>query len=247
MCRLAPIMLLSIVASQNLDAATQLPPKLASKEKVIRSVALLPPTAQMKAVVVVRRDIKEKEGEHLASVIGTLVSAALKKRGWEVNDTAFSRQATQDKEDVKYLVDDLCARHQILTGQIWMQDAAKRRSSLGDRVAKLGARVPVDALVLVHADGERFTEARQDVLAAGVGALEGARDGIRGTRAATMAGASMDRPTDFELDEYIRSGAEKYVSLRISLVDPQTGDVLSYSTVPRAAEEQILKELRRIP
>jgi hypothetical protein len=201
------------VVTQGLLAQTYMHPRLASREKTIRSVALLPPTAQMVAEGAFRDDIKEKEAEPLIALVGTVMSDTLKKHGWTVNDTLFVTSAAQEKENLKNLVGFLCFRHQTIVAQIKPKDVAKGRCSLSNRVAELGAQVPVDAFVLVHADGNRST------IAAWILHPE-----------ATL----------------LLKAFERDVTLRISLVDSQTGEILSYSKTG-IQEKEILKELSQIP
>lgn len=224
MHRLASLPLFLAIAAQSLDAASYLHPKLKNKAKTIGSVTLLPPTAQMTAEGFIRDDIKEKEAEPLASAIAAVMSSALKKRGWEVNDSAFASRALQDKEELRYLVGYLRTRHQTLVGRIKPKDISKGRCSLGDRVAALGAQA--DVLVLVHGDGHRLTKAGW---ARQVG-FSGAMWGLTGSALAVM----------FET-------LEKHVSLRISLVDSRTGEILCYSKVSGAGEKQIVEELSKVP
>ena len=77
--------------AQDIPAQTYMHPKLVSREKTIGSVALLLPTAQMKAWGIIGSGFgfKEKEAEPLASALAGVVSNALKKRGWQVNDNAL--------------------------------------------------------------------------------------------------------------------------------------------------------------
>lgn len=199
--------------AQGIPAQTYMNPKLVSKEKTIGSVALLPPTAQMKAIGVIREDIKEKEAEPLASRVGILMSNTLKKRGWAVNDTLFADRAVQEKEDLKNPVGFLCFRHQTFVEQIRPKDVAKGGCLLSNRVAALGAKIPVDAFVLVHADGKRITTASWLVT---------------------------------PVESLVLDALEKDVILRISLVDSQTGEILSYSETS-SGETEILKELQKIP
>jgi hypothetical protein len=173
-----------------------------------------------------RNDIKEKEAEPLSAATAIVVSNALKKRGWEINDSAFTNQALQGKEELKYLVGYIRARHQTLVRTINGKDVSKGSYSLGDRVVGMRAQAPADALVLVHADGHRLTKTAWVVSVAAWGALSG------------LTGASLEAM--FNL-------LEKHVSLQISLVDSRTGEVLWYSEVSRAGEQQILKELRKVP
>ena len=199
--------------AQGIPAQTYMNPKLVSKEKTIGSVALLPPTAQMIAIGVIREDIKEKEAEPLASRVGILMSNTLKKRGWAVNDTLFADRAVQEKEDLKYLVGFLCFRHRTFLEQIRPKDVTKGGCLLSNRVGALGAKIPVDAFVLVHADGQRITKASWLVT---------------------------------PVESLTIDALEKDVILRISLVDSQTGEILSFSKTS-SREADILKELRKIP
>ena len=223
MRRLVSLILILATAALGLYAKTYVHPKLQNKQKTIRSVVLLPPTAQMTAEGI-KSDFKEKESEPLASAVGIVVSNALKKRGWEVNDAAFTSLALQDNEELKYLVGYLRARHQTLVGQIVPKDVSKGRYSLGDGVAALSERAPADVLVLVHAEGKRFTKAGR-VFAVAV---------LTWLWLPVLPGA-------------LAESLEKYVSLRISLVDSRTGEILCYSTVSGAGEKKILEELRKVP
>jgi hypothetical protein len=224
MRRLVSLILILATAALGLYAKTYVHPKLQNKQKTIRSVVLLPPTAQMTAEGI-KSDFKEKESEPLASAVGIVVSNALKKRGWEVNDAAFTSLALQDNEELKYLVGYLRARHQTLVGQIVPKDVSKGRYSLGDGVAALSKRAPADVLVLVHAEGRRFTMAGR-VFGVAVLTWIGGLPVLPGAMVETL---------------------EKYVSLRISLVDSRTGEILCYSTVSGAGEKKILEELRKVP
>jgi hypothetical protein len=170
-----------------------------------------------------RSDFKEKEAEQLALALAAIVSNALKKRGWDVNDSAWTDQALQGNEELKYLVGYLRARHERLVWQIKPKDVPKGRYSLGERVAALSAQVPTDVLVLVHGDGHRFT----------TGAIIGA----------TAVGAVLTGLGAVAFPPEMG----KRVSLRISLVDSHTGEILCFSKVSGAEEERILKELRKVP
>jgi hypothetical protein len=232
------------VAVAMLEADTKMHPKLQSKAKVIRSVILMPPTAQMTAHGIIHSDIKEKEGEQLSRAIGVLMSGLLKERGWDLSDMVSFSQAVKEKEDVKYLVDFLCARHQTFLQQLWPQDIAKGRYSLSDKVAILSKQAPVDAFVFVHADGERLTTA------------------------AVIAGSAWNIAFDsyflqtgnlnkydyavLDIDRYRAFAAmflpiEKNITLKMSLVESSTGDILSYSRLGSASPKKILNELRKIP
>jgi ethanolamine utilization microcompartment shell protein EutS len=212
-----------VMMAQDIPAQTYMHPKLVSREKTISSVALLPPTAQMRAFGFIGYDFKEKEAEQLASALAGVVSSALKKRGWQVNDSAFVGEALQSNEELRYLVGYLRARYQLLVDQIKPKDVSKGRYSLGERVAALNSQAPTDALVLVHADAERQTKA--------------------GTVAWTPILVWMGGPALAATAIAIRSTD---VSLRISLVDSHTGEILCFTKVSSAEEEQILKELQKI-
>jgi len=222
--QLASLAFFLVITAQGLHAQCYLHPKLSSGEKTIRSVALLPPTAQMKAQGPRRYDFKEKEAEQLASALAGVVSNALKKRGWDVNDSAFNSQALQDKEELRYLVGYLRARHVMLVQQTKPKDVLKGRYSVRERVAALSAHAPTDVLVLVHGDVERFTTG--------------------GVIAATAVGSIL-YGLGGAITPFFLTG--KDVSLRISLVDSHSGEILCFLKVSSSEEEQILKELRKVP
>ena len=90
----------------SLDNLTQVcfSQKLKSKEKTIRSVLFLPPR-------VVKDDSadagKEEDSEEIKSSTVGLVSDALRKRGWQVDGSAASRQALTSDSKRSALVDYL--------------------------------------------------------------------------------------------------------------------------------------------
>lgn len=135
----------------SLDNLTQVcfSQKLKSKEKTIRSVLFLPPR-------VVKDDSadagKEEDSEEIKSSTVGLVSDALRKRGWQVDGSAASRQALTSDSKRSALVDYLRARQVNLFDQIANrpQDIAKGRYSLGEEAAGLGTDAGTDALVFVQ-------------------------------------------------------------------------------------------------
>jgi hypothetical protein len=75
-----------------------------------------------------------------------LVSDALRKRGWQVDGSAASRQALTSDSKRSALVDYLWARQVNLFDQIANrpQDIAKGRYSLGEEAAGLGTDAGTD-------------------------------------------------------------------------------------------------------
>jgi hypothetical protein len=172
-----------------------------------------------------RSDFKEKEAEQLASALAGVVSSALKKRGWDVDDSSFTSQALQDKEELRWLVGNLRARHEMLVRQIKPKDVPKGRYSLGERVASVSAWGTTDVLVLVHGEGHRVTTG-----------------GVVGGTARMVV---LSGPVEAVVMAVVLTGRD--VSLRMSLVDSHTGEILCFLKVSSAEEERILKELRKVP
>jgi lambda repressor-like predicted transcriptional regulator len=160
--------LVLVIAAQSLHAESYVNRRVKSEHKTIRSVVLLPPTATkpgpwpsrgevVRAVMRGRRDLGrgQEEAEGLASEIAGIVANALRKKGWDVNDSVLSSQSLQNNEKLKNLVDYLCARYETLVTQMIRRpkDVSKGRYSLGDDVANLSAP-PTDVLVLVYGSCE---------------------------------------------------------------------------------------------
>ncbi len=218
-----------LIATQALDAQVYLHPIISSGERSFRSIALAPPTADMIAQGFRRSDFKEKEAEQLAAALAGVVSSAMKKRGWAVDVNSLAAPALQDKDELRWLVGTLRARHQALAGEVPLiksKDVRQGRCSLGAGVAPLSALVPADTLVFVHGVGHRLTKAgtigqiAQFVIPvlSGVGAHNG---------------------------PFFITG--KDVHLRMSFVDSHSGDILCFLKVSSAEEGQILQELRKVP
>ena len=185
-----------------------------SGEKTIRSVAVLTPTvASVDMGVMIFRPINKMMelefgplSEEVKSDVAAMISDALRKRGWEVDESTFSAQAVQNEEKLRNLVDYLRARHATLVPQLLNRpkDVSKGRYSLGKEVASLAASAPNDALIFVRS--------------------------------------------------HVFGLYNNFMSLSISLVDSQSGEVLCFSQVrsysARDREKRIsliLKELRRVP
>jgi hypothetical protein len=138
----------------SLHGQTNLHRKLKSHEKTIRSVTLLPPTV-IRAncrVVLGCVEAEEEESREIRFDLAGIVSDALRKRGWEVDDHTFSDEALQSEERLRNLVDYLRVRHANLVLQMVNRpkDTSKGRYSLGEEVASLGSAARTDVLVLVH-------------------------------------------------------------------------------------------------
>jgi hypothetical protein len=155
------VLLILAVAVQGLDADAFLHPRLAAGTEAIRAVVLLQATAEMKAQGPRRYDFKEKEGELLASAVTPVVSGALKKRGWEVDDRALATQNLADNELVRWQVNAIRERHHALLARIKPKDVRKGRYSLGAGVSTLGSWPQGTVLALVHAEGARRTTGAQ--------------------------------------------------------------------------------------
>ena len=205
------------IATQLLVASTEINPKLFTENRRIRTVFLLHPTAQMTALGAFKDDIKEKEAGPIADAVEVLVSGALKKRGWNVIDVASFNQALGNKEELKYLIEYLRSTHQKLVGEFRPKDVTRGRYTLGSRVAAIGSQSRADVLVLVNADATRTTAAGKAVPYVITGGLYG------------VVGLGTTAILDLLL---------KYkMPLDISIVDAQTGEILSYSRTVRKKKD----------
>jgi hypothetical protein len=205
------VQLFSRDISVNKPSGTYIHSMIKSREKTIHSVTLLPPAVARQEVGWFN-NIKtdELDSEESMSDPAHIVSEALRRRGWKVDESALSAQAVQKDEKLRNLVDYLRSRYETLALQMLNKpkDVSKGRYSLGEDVAKLAPFAPADAFAFVRS----YFYGRYD---------------------------------------------NKMLCLNISLVDPQSGEVLilcnirhmtptgKYDTEKKI--QYILKELSKIP
>jgi len=147
----------------NQGASQELHPKIASNEKVIRTVLILPPKVQ-----IVRRGVKGtesmiKESEDLEGAVLTTISRVLGEKKISVAANPFTAQALDAGTDLKYTVADIQTRYDELLPKIRKKskDVAKGRFTLGDEVLKVNPDGAADALVFIRGHGVMPTKGKQ--------------------------------------------------------------------------------------
>ena len=159
MCRYLAFLILTVaIVSPGSSAKTHLHPRLKLKQKTVRRVAFIPPTAEMRIKRLKGANVDESESATLASGIAVVVSDALRMRGWEVDDNVFSDKTLLGKENLKNLVNNLRARHETLVREMAhrSKDVNQGRYSLGPEIAALKTETTADVLVFVHGTAIRF-------------------------------------------------------------------------------------------
>ena len=134
-------------------------PKMKSKEKVIRTVAIVPPKVQINKAGMKGSESMLHEAEQVGAEISRIISQDLTKKGFAVKSDPFGAAALNGSEELKYSLADLQTRYDQLAAQLLKKpkDVTKGRFSLGDQVSTLGSTAAVDALVFVRSSGTILT------------------------------------------------------------------------------------------
>jgi len=134
-------------------------PKLKSKEKIIRTVAIVPPRVVINKAGVKGSQSMLQESEQVGAEITRIISQDLTQRGFTVRSDQFSAASLNGNEGLKYSMADLQNRYDQLAEQLLRKpkDVTKGRFSLGDQVSTFGSTAAVDALVFVRSSGTMLT------------------------------------------------------------------------------------------
>jgi len=228
------IVVVAALLVPTVHAETYFHPSWDSRAKAQWILAVFPATYETELHGIAGRSLHREESEVIEGQLAAYAIGALEARGWTIADDSFRRQDIAQNRELLYLVGYLRERHATLAQRVMRtpKEMKAGRVSFGKPITELKPFTKANILVFVHVEGLRSTAAARIL-------------GLVGDSAVLLWGSPPARIVALnQLSAEIFSGPK--VTIHMSFVDAESGDILCFIRPNSTGERAFLKELDKL-
>jgi hypothetical protein len=160
--RLAFVVLLSVLASQQIDAQ-YLHPKITEKKVTIHNAVILPAKVELTKASAKGNEMMVEESAQASESVFLAVGQSLQAKQISVLKSPFDKPEVETlDQERKYTLANIQSLYDALLPKLLdkSKDVKKGRFSLGDEVSVLGVDKSADVLIFIRGQGRVFTKGK---------------------------------------------------------------------------------------